>query len=387
MACLVGAWGLAFRLTPPWNGRAARVPARILVIRLGLIGDGVLLTPALRLLRDNFPDARIDVLVTPPQRELLSGLRTVDRLLVWDAGDLGEPRLALQPRRWRRALETARAIRAERYDAALSCYGALASAIALASGAPRRIGYAGEALPFTLTRALPGARWDRPWHDAEYNVEVVRALDATGVTPPTELTLPDGAPPAALEGLEPRDGPLVVLHTGAVNGRAKRWPFVHWEELVSRLRADGCRLLFVGADNEDRRFALDVARAGENLVGQTSLAELARVLARADVLVTADSGPMHVANALGTPVVALFGPTDPVIYAPFQPQRAVVLRHPVPCQPCYRLDRVADCPLGHTLCQWGLLPEQVHTAVRDLLGDAADAADAPDAPGAAGAHR
>jgi lipopolysaccharide heptosyltransferase II len=273
----------------------------------------------------------------------------------------------MQLHRWAAAWRQIEELRRERYDVALSCYGALASAIALFSGAPERIGYAGEAFPATLTRALPGARWDRPWHDAEYNVEVARAAGAGGPTPPTELALTPAEVPAALDALAPAGGPLIVLHTGAVNGRAKRWPLAHWRALVDRLRADGCRLLFVGTDPEDARFAAQVGTAAENLVAKTSLMQLAHVLALADVFVTADSGPMHVATALGTPVVAIFGPTDPVIYAPFQPARAIVVRHVVPCQPCYRLDRVANCPLGHTLCQRELRPALVYRAVRELL--------------------
>ena len=357
----------------PLVGRSAKTtgdPRSILVIRLGLVGDGVLLTPALRLLRQRFPDARIDVLVTPAQEPLLTTLPSIDRTVVWDAGDLLEPRLAAQGWRWRGAVRALARLRRERYDVALSCYGALGSAIALFAGAAERIGYAGEAFPGTLTRALEGARWDRPSHDAEYNVELTRAAGASGPTPPCELAPPAAELPAPAAALTHRNGsnaPLVALHTGAVNGRAKRWPFEHWRELVVRLRADGYRLLFVGAEPEDERFAEAMAREGENLVGRTTLPELAHVLTLPNVFVTADSGPMHIATALGTPVVAIFGPTDPTIYKPFQAERAIVVRNVVPCQPCYRLDRVADCPLGHTRCQWGLDPEKVHRAVRELL--------------------
>ena len=364
LAALVAASARIFRRrTGP-----AGDPHSILVIRLGLIGDGVLLTPALRLLRQRFPEARIDVLVTPTQMALLGPLESIDRTIAWEAGDLLEPRLAAQRWRWLSAARTIARLRSERYDLALACYGALGSAIALLSGAADRIGYAGEAFPGTLTRSLEGARWDRPWHDAEYNVELVRAAGATGVTPATELTLPYAELPAATYAHKNGSNtPLVAIHTGAVNGRAKRWPFEHWRELVDRLRDDGCRLLFVGSEAEDVRFAESVAREGENLVGRTTLPQLAHVLTLPDVFITADSGPMHIATALRTPVVAIFGPTDPTIYKPFQAERAIVVRHVVPCQPCYRLDRVADCPLGHTRCQWGLNPEKVHRAVRELL--------------------
>src|SRR5688572_28583139 len=119
-------------------------PRSVLVIRLGLIGDGVLLTPALRLLRQRFPEARIDVLITPAQEALLGPLESIDRTIVWEAGDLLEPRLAAQGWRWLSAARTIARLRSERYDLALACYGALGSAIALLSGAAERIGYGGE---------------------------------------------------------------------------------------------------------------------------------------------------------------------------------------------------------------------------------------------------
>ncbi|HEV2121402.1 MAG TPA: hypothetical protein VGW38_01335, partial [Chloroflexota bacterium] len=154
--------------SPSGEGLGVRSSSRILVIRLGLLGDGVLLTPTLRLLRQSFPKAEVHVLATPIQTPLLSPLPTVDRVLAWEAGDLLEPRLALQPWRWLAAARMVREIRRQRYDVALACYGPLASALALLSGAPTRAGYAGEALPGTLTHVIPGARWEHPWHDAEY---------------------------------------------------------------------------------------------------------------------------------------------------------------------------------------------------------------------------
>ncbi|HEX2517646.1 MAG TPA: hypothetical protein VH257_23280, partial [Chloroflexota bacterium] len=150
-------------------------PQRVLVLRFGLLGDGTaLLSPTLRQLRETFPGARVDVLATPLQRPLLEGLPEVDRVLTWSAGDLTEPRQALRPAAWGAARAALREIRRERYSLALSCYGRLASAVALLSGASRRIGYRDEAFPHSLTGTLPGKRYDRPgWHEADYGVALV----------------------------------------------------------------------------------------------------------------------------------------------------------------------------------------------------------------------
>jgi ADP-heptose:LPS heptosyltransferase len=106
-----------------------------------------------------------------------------------------------------------------------------------------------------------------------------------------------------------------------------------------------------------------------NLVNQTTTHELFSVLREARALVTGDSGPMHVAVALGTPVVAIHGPTHPEINGPYLASRAAIVRQPLACSPCYRLDRVANCPLGHTLCQRLIGPETVYGALRALLAE------------------
>jgi len=397
-----------------WIARGGRMrrydPARVrrvLVIRLGLLGDGTaLLAPALHRLKAVLPQAEVHVLATSLQAPLLEALPEVDRVIVWAAGDLLEPRIALRPAAWREAAATLAALRALRYDVALSCYGPLASAIALLSGAAHRIGFAAEAFAGTLTRALPGGRYDRPWHEARYSIAVAEAagvpgeesLSAAGAVtlsgdeprPPGRLVVPPGARPAVERLLAaPETGEdgrarrrrverargtsretLAVIHLGATNGAAKRWPIPHWAVLVDRLAEQGVRVAVVGGP-EDRPLAAALQEQVRALVldltGRTTVAELAAVLERAAIVVGGDSGPMHIANALGQPVVAIFGPTDPQISGPYRREQAAVVRATLPCAPCYRLERVATCPLGHTLCQWLVRPETVLAAVRAAL--------------------
>ena len=103
------------------------------------------------------------------------------------------------------------------------------------------------------------------------------------------------------------------------------------------------------------------------MTGKTTLPELLALLERADALVSGDSGPLHLAVAIQRPVVAIHGPTDPGESGPFRAARAAVLRHVLPCSPCYTLDAVADCPLGHTLCQRLVSPDEVHRALAGVL--------------------
>ncbi|MGH2370929.1 MAG: glycosyltransferase family 9 protein, partial [Chloroflexota bacterium] len=144
----------------------------------------------------------------------------------------------------------------------------------------------------------------------------------------------------------------------------------YWADVASRLVDDGATIVLVGGP-ETRRLADEIkTRSGRtivDLVGKTSVLELLAVLERASVVVSGDSGPLHLAVALHCPTVGIFGPTDPRISGPYQAPNAVVVRHDLPCSPCYRLDRVADCPLGHTLCQRLITPNAVYHAVRATL--------------------
>lgn len=353
---------------------------RILVLRFGLLGDAALLAPALRSLKRSFPDAEVHVLATPLQAPLLEPLPFVDRVLTWRAGDLLEPRQALKPWAWRAAAGGVAELRAQGYDLALSCYGQLGSAIALLSGVPHRFGYASECFPFTLTQALPGGRYDRPWHEAQYNVAIFAAAGAEDDDSPVRLTVAPDAQAAAQAKLMAAgaaltpgaSAALVVIHAGATNGPAKRWPVRYWASLASSLAKDGLRVVLVGGP-QDRRLAMKLTslarRPPVNLVGQTSVPELLALLDEAAVVVSGDSGPVHLAVALGRPTVAIHGPTDPAILGPYDLSQATVVRHPLPCSPCYSLKSIAICPLGHTLCQRLISPATVYQGVRAALNE------------------
>jgi lipopolysaccharide heptosyltransferase II len=365
LTVVVGAAGLLARragATPLTRADGLRGdPRRILVLRLGLLGDGTaLLSPTLQRLRQHFPRAEVHVLATPLQRPLLQELPFVD---------------------WRDAWRSIVALRREEYDLALAGYGRLASALALCSGAPCRLGYAGEAYPFSLTAALPGRRYDRRgWHEAEYGVALAdfaagRRSRAAASPPEDGPTLRLEVPPAGRAGLArllagAPAGRLIVLHAGATNGQAKRWPLPSWVDLAGRLRRDGATVVLAGGP-EDRPLGHAIrAAAGDDVLdlsGRTSLPELMALLERADALVTGDSGPLHLAVSLQRPVVAIHGPTDPRLSGPYRAPRARVVRRDLPCSPCYTLDHVAECPLGHVLCQRLVSSDEVYLAVQAVL--------------------
>jgi lipopolysaccharide heptosyltransferase I len=315
-------------------------PGRVLLVRLSAIGDVVNTLPAVSLLRRARPDVFLGFAVEDRARDVIAGHPLIDRVHVfprrrWRAL-LGRP----DPRGWATLVREVRAyaaeLRAERYDAVLDVQGNLKGAVhALACGAPRRIGFA-RGYDYELNHLLsteqvtPPA--DRP-HRVEKFASLVRALGVEGE--PGAYVLPDD--PDARRRVEQylteerlAPGAFVVVHPGTSDhGADKRWPAERFAALARLVRERLARDVVVtwGPGEEDLARAVCGAAGGAARLGPrtASLLELAELVRRAAVFVSADTGPMHLAAAVGTTCVALFGPKDPAVYRPYGP-RHVVLR-------------------------------------------------------------
>jgi lipopolysaccharide heptosyltransferase II len=167
-----------------------------------------------------------------------------------------------------------------------------------------------------------------------------------------------------------RHGPVIAMHAGARNGQAKRWPSRHFAELADRLAEDLDALVIVTGAPKETPIAADIAMHARypllNISGQTTLPQLIALLAASDVMVTGDSGPMHIACAVETPVVVMHGPTDPALSGPTAPD-AIVLRHTLWCSPCYDASETAECRFGNPICMKAILPHVVFRAVERQL--------------------
>ena len=181
-------------------------------------------------------------------------------------------------------------------------------------------------------------------------------------------------PPASRtsQGSQIETQPYAVLVPGASNGSAKRWPPTHWARLADLIANEhGLEIVLSGAGSE-RSLAEHVARSmrvpSRNTAGETSVTELVQLLAGARIVVAGDTGPLHVAAALGRPVVGIFGPTDPVNTGPIS-ARSEVLRLGLPCSPCYDLRSPADCKLPDRsiACMWGIAPDLVFATVQRVF--------------------
>jgi lipopolysaccharide heptosyltransferase II len=351
---------------------------RILVVRVDLIGDVVLSLPAVRALKRAYPHAAIDMLVLKSSAGVLAAEGDVARVLTFDPYFWRKPLDALKPATWREARALFGALRAARYDLAISISGDIASILTRVTGARRRVGYAGEAYPFLLTDPIPGARYRVHQHEVRYVQALARA--AGGIVVSGDELLALSVVPQSAADIDNRlrqarrrlgvQGPLVAIHVGARNGQAKRWPAQHIAALANRLaREQDALVVLTGAPNEEP-LAHAVLRHADapllDLVGKTSVPELVAVLAASDQLVTGDSGPMHIACALRTPVVALHGPTDPDLSGPTAPD-AMVLRRDLWCAPCYDASATAECRFGNPVCMKTLTPDLVFAAARAQL--------------------
>ncbi len=341
---------------------------KILVRATNWVGDAVMALPALEAIRRREPRAHIAVLARPWVAELYRDQGFADQLVVFDhagrhAGIGGVERLA-------------RDLRRERFDVALLLQNAFQAAwIAWRAGIPRRIGYARDRRSWLLTEAveLPQAG-EIPSQEPYYYLELLRRagwLEQLPQLSAVTLRVSDEARrngESKLRAAGAREGARrVAMAPGAAFGAARCWPVERFAALADRAAAElDADVVLVGsaADRDtSQRIAAAMHRRPVMLAGPTTIGELPGVLRACGAFVGNDSGAMHVAAAVGLPVIGVFGPTDPAATAPLS-ERMTVVREAVECSPCF----LRRCPVDHR-CMRRIAVEQVFDALRaSLLG-------------------
>jgi lipopolysaccharide heptosyltransferase II len=347
-----------------------------LVIRLDLLGDLVLSLPAIHALARSYPDAAIDALVTPATVGVIQHEPAIARVMSYDPTVWRRPNAFLSWSRYRELLRLLGELRHARYDLCLSLAGEWASLFAYGSQARRRVGYRDEAYPCLLTDPVAGKRYRTRQHEVEYGLALARAAGASAKAEQRAPALTVSSQAAEevrawLADHAVRDTDvLIALHAGATNGAAKRWPVSHWAALADRLiRELHARVVLTGAPSDAPLTQAIMAHMQEtalNFAGKTTIPQLAALLARCDLVMSGDSGPLHMAGAVGTPVVALYGPTDPLLSGPAG-KDATVLRLGIWCSPCYDATLWAECRFFNPVCMKALLPDDVFAAARSRL--------------------
>ncbi len=332
------------------------MPDAVIVRLPNWLGDTVMAVPALRSVRAHWPAARL--ILAGPWASLLAGQELGDILVDY-------------PRGWPGRLRTADSVRVLRGDVAVVLPNSLESALAARYwGARRIVGFAVGGRSRLLTDAVPLPNPRRHQVD-EYRL-LVEPLGAMAREHEPRLAAPDPEGDerrevrALLRAASAADArPRIGLHLGAAYGSAKVWPRERLIEFSQVLGRRDIAVVLLGAP-ADRALAEEVARAtpAVNLVGRDRPGLLTALLAEIDVLVCGDTGVGHLAAALGTPVVALFGPTDPGLTAPRGP--GVVIRHAVACAPCF----YRTCPIEHP-CLAGIDARTVQDHVERALATSA----------------
>jgi heptosyltransferase-2 len=343
-------------------------PVRQILVRgPNWLGDAVMCEPALRGLRRLFPQATMTLLVKPSVAGMFEMHPAIDRVLLYEdrhrhGGLAGKWRLA-------------RDLRQHGFDLAVLFQNAFEAALLTAlAGIRRRYGYAtdGRSLLLSDPVATPDRR--APVHQVQYYWDMLRPLGLSGQPGRPELFVsPDEdrrmAERLAQRGISAEDV-VIGINPGSTYGGAKRWLPDRFAESTERL----CRTLsetgrrpavvLIGAKGEEpvgRFIASRLTARSAVLSGATSIRELMTVIKRCALLVTNDTGPMHIASAFRVPVVAIFGPTDWRTTSPYGGEHALV-RHPVDCAPCM----LRECPIDHR-CMTGVTPDHVYDAALKVV--------------------
>lgn len=362
---------------PPGNPSQLPPDARILVIRPDHVGDVLFTTPALRALRRYWPQAYITALVGPWSARVLQGNPDVDEVLTCPfPGFTRQPKGGGLAPYWLLD-DYAKKLRAHRFDAALILradhwWGAL---LAYRAVIPLRLGtVCPETAPF-LTLAIPPAP-DR--HEVARNLALVAALspspiaagEGLGVGDDLAFYLSEADRACAHRLLGNAPGPWIAIHPGA-GAPVKRWQPEAWAQVGDTLARDvGARVVLTGASSEMglcQAVAAHMRSTPLILAGQTDLGALAAIYARCRLVLGPDSGPLHLAVAMDTPTVHLYGPADPAHFGPWgDPNRHRVVTLGLGCSPCRHLDW-SEAEVKEHPCIWAIPVERVLEAAREVL--------------------
>jgi heptosyltransferase II len=339
---------------------------KILIRATNWVGDAIMALPALRAVRRHFPDAEIVIVARPYVADIYRDQEICTQLVPYDpkgqhAGLSGRERLAAE-------------LRAQKFDVALLLQNAFDAAwLAWRARIPERIGYARDGRSLLLTKAVavpkPG---EIPAHEKFYYLELLRRagwLDSVPDESFIGLRVPEEKRRSADEFLRKsgvrQNAMRIAIGAGASYGSAKCWPPSRFAEVANRLQseADADIILFGTAVEATVSAAISagMCRPPVDLTGKTAIAELPALLSQCHLFIGNDSGAMHVAAAVGLPIVAVFGPTDPLGTAPVTPRCRIVQQKPY-CSPCF----LRRCPTDHR-CMTAVTPDMVEAVAAPWL--------------------
>lgn len=344
-------------------------PENILLIRLSSIGDVLHCTPVAQALREYYPKAKISWIVGEKSQDILHGNPYLDKIIVWQREQWEKE---LRKGAWLKSLENFRflkqQLKIDQYDLTIDMQGLLLTGlIGWCSGAPMRIGFAKarEGSPLFYTHKV---------HAAQTRKQVVKHyLQLLGPLAIKNYDMQMVMPIARehhefAEGVFARydiagDQKVVVLNP-STSWTTKCWPAVYFSKLANLLQDKAnAEIIILGGPGDIplvEKIVSGISRPVINLAGRTSLKELAAVVQKSHLFIGGDTGPLHIAAAVGTPTISLFGPTDPRIYAPLGKKHMAIVTDVV-CRNCHK----RTCK--NFICMDRIRPEEVCVAAQKML--------------------
>ncbi len=324
--------------------------SNILIRATNWVGDAVMCLPALRAIRDRFPEAHITILAKSWVADLYAQESFTNQILLCDSKPW-----------WSVALE----LRRHRFDCAILLQNAFGAAwVACMAGIPNRIGYNRDGRGLLLTRAVKvPKRGEIPQHQRFYYLELLRRAGLISQLPTGEISITPLGP-----GRDPKRR-IIGISPGAAYGTAKQWIPERFAEAAAELASvRGAALALFGSRAEHQLCEQIAGMLPDcnvtNYAGRTTLEQFIELASRCELFLTNDSGAMHIASALGVPTVAIFGATDDIATGPTGP-RARVVREKVECSPCL----LRECPIDHR-CMTRVSAGRVVQEALDLLSGA-----------------
>ncbi len=335
---------------------------KILIRSVNWVGDAVMTTPAINVIRQHFPDAEITILANSLVSQLFTHHPGIDNIISFDRqgkhkGVTGRLRLAAE-------------VRKHRFDLAIIFPNSFDSALVpWLAGISNRIGLCSDGRTLLLNGRYHAVKGTNGEHEVDYYLNLLEHFGITGNRTPLHLVITDEEEKKAAalldsQGIQPGDF-VLGINPGASYGSAKRWYPERFAGVASRLATEWSAKVIIFGGPGETEIAADIEKGlkgtAVNLAGKTSMRELMALIKRCNFFITNDSGPMHIAAAFDVPQVAIFGSTDHTGTSPYS-KNAVVVRSEVECAPC----KLRECPTDHR-CMKAVTVEAVTNAALTLL--------------------
>lgn len=340
----------------------------ILVRGTNWVGDAVMTIPALRELRRIFPESRITLHTRSWARGIFQDAVFIDEIIAFERRKSAAATL----------IEQSRNLKKGKFDLAVLFPNSFESALAAKlGGIPERFGYAKDGRSFLLTEAVKIPAWKNQRHEIFYYLNLIAEVEKkyTGAQnalhgePLFDLKVSNARKTNAREILTANNVDLskktVAFVVGSTNSRAKRWQAESYAKLNDKIQVElNANVVLIGAPEElevSQKVFAAALRKPVILTGKTNLAQASAVLSVCDLLIANDTGPAHIAAALGTKTIVIFGPTNPLTTRPWNSE---IIAENVECAPCM----LRDCPIDHR-CMTRISADEVFAKVRALLKD------------------